>query len=44
MEEALDEVGLADEPKAMILDFLIHTGYFLQNINEDGTRLYGINK
>jgi truncated hemoglobin YjbI len=31
MEEALNEVGIEDEPKAMISDFLIHTAYFLQN-------------
>jgi len=41
MNEALDEVGIVGETKAMIYDFLEHTAYFLQTVDDNGERIYG---
>ena len=40
MREALDEVGIPEDPKRRIDAFLTHAGYFMQNVDDHGDRIY----
>lgn len=41
MREAMMEVGIPEEERAAMDEFFTHAAYFMQNIAEDGTRIYG---
>jgi truncated hemoglobin YjbI len=40
MRQALDEVGIPDDPKKRMDEFFADVAYFLQNVGEEGERLY----
>ncbi|MEI8095940.1 MAG: hypothetical protein WCG80_17150 [Spirochaetales bacterium] len=40
MREALGEVGIPDDARARMDEFLTDVAYFLQNVGENGERLY----
>lgn len=40
MRQAMDEVGIPEEFKPAMDHFFLHTAYFMQNIDEDGSRIY----
>ena len=40
MREALDEIGIPEDAKQRIDAFLTHTGYFMQNVDDQGGRIY----
>jgi truncated hemoglobin YjbI len=41
MGEALDEVKIEGDLKTKMSEFFHDVAYFLQNVNEDGSRIYG---
>eukprot|EP01120_Amphizonella_sp_Union-15-10_P016545 TRINITY_DN877_c0_g1_i1.p1 TRINITY_DN877_c0_g1~~TRINITY_DN877_c0_g1_i1.p1 ORF type:complete len:162 (-),score=25.33 TRINITY_DN877_c0_g1_i1:87-572(-) len=41
MKEAMDEVITSEDVKSMLFPFFVHVAYFLQNIDENGNRIYG---
>lgn len=41
MNQALDEVKIEGDMKAKLFEFFTDVAYFLQNVNEDGSRIYG---
>jgi len=40
MTAAVEEVKIPQDAKEKMLEFFNHTAYFLQNIDDDGSRLY----
>ena len=40
MRGALDEIGIPEDAKRRIDAFLTHTGYFMQNVDDQGGRIY----
>lgn len=40
MREAMDEVGIPQDAKQRIDAFLTDTGHFMQNVDEQGNRIY----
>jgi len=41
MKQALELVGICGDTRDIMLQFFEHTAYLLQNIAEDGSRIYG---
>jgi truncated hemoglobin YjbI len=41
MREAMVEVGIPQDAREQLDEFLTHAAYFMQNIAEDGSRIYG---
>jgi truncated hemoglobin YjbI len=41
MRAAVDEVGIKGDTKEKFLEFVTEVAFFLQNIDEEGNRIYG---
>jgi truncated hemoglobin YjbI len=41
MRDALDEVGIEGDTKDKLVEFFTDVAYFLQNVDDDGNRIYG---
>jgi len=41
MRAALDDVGIQGDTKEKFLEFVTEVAFFLQNIDDDGNRIYG---
>ena len=40
MRNAMTEVGIPDDARARLDEFFADTAYFMQNVNDDGSRIY----